>query len=84
MELRTWISRRRESLRQLGQLGTRNLTPSIRNFAHSVTTRRGELAVVAELARASPEEGRMEGVMDIPALAYALEAAGVSAIAVAT
>src|SRR5262244_2189486 len=84
MELRTWISRRRESLRQLGQLATRNLTPSIRDFAHAVTTRRGELAVVAELARATPEEGPMHRVTDIPKLAPALDAAGVSAIAVAT
>jgi len=84
MELQTWISRRRESLRQLGQLATRNLTPSIRDFAHAVTTRRGELAVVAELARATPEEGRMHRVKNLPELALALDAAGVSAIAVAT
>ena len=84
MELQTWISRRRESLRQLGPLGTRNLTPSIRDFAHAVTTRRGELAVVAELARATPEEGRMHRVKDFPELASAFDDAGVSAIAVAT
>jgi indole-3-glycerol phosphate synthase len=84
MELQTWIARRRESLRQLGQLATRNLTPSIRDFAHAVTTRRGDLAVVAELARATPEEGAMPQLKDIAALASDFDEAGVSALAVAT
>src|SRR5258708_6672539 len=84
MEIQTWIARKRESLRTLGPLATRNLTPSIRDFAHAVTTQRGELAVVAELARATPEEGQIRRDIQIPELASAFDAAGVSALAVAT
>jgi indole-3-glycerol phosphate synthase len=84
MEIQTWIARKRESLRTLGPLATRNLTPSIRDFAHAVTTQRGELAVVAELARATPEEGQIRRDLQIAELAGAFDAAGVSALAVAT
>ncbi len=84
MEIQTWIARKRETLRTLGPLATRNLTPSIRDFAHAVTTQRGELAVVAELARATPEEGQIRRDIQIAELASAFDAAGVSALAVAT
>src|SRR5260370_37313503 len=84
MEIQTWIARKRESLRTLGPLATRNLTPSIRDFAHAVTTQRGELAVVAELARATPEEGQIRRDIQIAELASAFDAAGVSALGVAT
>src|SRR5258707_14702850 len=81
MEIQTWIARKRESLRTLGPLATRNLTPSIRDFAHAVTTQRGELAVVAELARATPEEGQIRRDIQIAELASAFDAAGVSGLA---
>ena len=84
MEIQTWIARKRETLRTLGPLATRNLTPSIRDFAHAVTTQRGELAVVAELARATPEEGQIRRDIQTAELASAFDAAGVSALAVAT
>src|SRR5260370_37597728 len=80
MEIQTWIARKRESLRTLGPLATRNLTPSIRDFAHAVTTQRGELAVVAELARATPEEGQIRRDIQIAELASALDAAAGSAL----
>src|SRR5258708_34212776 len=79
MEIQSWIARKRESLRTLGPLATRNLTPSIRDFAHAVTTQRGELAVVAELARATPEEGQIRRDIQIAELASAFDAAGGSA-----
>src|SRR5258708_20292250 len=79
MEIQTWIARKRETLRTLGPLATRNLTPSIRDFAHAVTTQRGELAVVAELARATPEEGQIRRDIQIAELASAFDAAGGSA-----
>ena len=84
VEIETWIARKRETLSALGPLATRNLTPSIRDFAHAVTTQRGELAVVAELARATPEEGPIRGDLEIAELASAFDEAGVSALAVAT
>src|SRR5260370_13910615 len=80
MEIQTWIARKRESLRTLGPLATRNLTPSIRDFAHAVTTQRGDLAVVPELARATPEEGHIRRDIQIAEVASAFDEARATAL----
>ena len=84
MELQEWIDRKRESLRLLSPPSARNLTPSIRDFYLAVTTQRQFLAVVAEIARATPEEGALGEVKEPARLAEEFEACGVAAVAVAT
>lgn len=84
MELQEWIDRKRESLRILSPLSARNLTPSIRDFSLAVTTQRRFLAVVAEIARATPEEGALGEVKEPARLAEEFESCGAAAVAVAT
>lgn len=84
MHLLEWIDRKRAELRRLGPTQARNITPSLRDFAHAVTTRRQALAVIAEIARRTPEEGELAESVDIAGLCAAMDQASVSAVAVAT
>jgi indole-3-glycerol phosphate synthase len=84
VELPQWIQKKREEQSRAAAVDVRNATPSIKDFRHAVTTQRGALAVVCEIARATPEEGLLANVLDLGGLVQALDAASVSAIAVAT
>jgi len=84
MELQEWIHRKREQLPHSAPVDLRNVAPSIKDFRQAVTTQRGPLAVVCEIARATPEEGCLADALDVPRLVQAMDAASVSAIAVAT
>ena len=84
MELQEWIHRKREQLSRLGPADLRNVAPSIKDFHQAVTTQRGPLAVVCEIARATPEEGSLTDRFDLEDLVRAMDSASVSAIAVAT
>src|SRR5260370_8535443 len=71
-------------LRILNPSSARNLTPSIRAFSLAVPTQKRFLAVVAEIARATPEEGTLGEVKEPAQLAEEFESCGVAAVAVAT
>jgi indole-3-glycerol phosphate synthase len=82
VDLIEWIALKRESLRQLGPLEIRNVTPALRDFTHAVSTRRGPLAVIFEWSRRTPEEGGLNPPSDIGAWATLADACSVSALAV--
>ncbi len=82
MDFTDWLERKRAEARALRQPEVRGITPSIRDFHQALSTQKGPLAVIAELSRASLEEGALA-----PALAPAdwvapLERASVSALSV--
>src|SRR5437868_4254295 len=84
VQLSDWIARKKEALGRLPRLELRNVTPSLRDFTHAVSTQRSSLSVVAELARASPEEGHLSPIPDYQAMASALDETDLAAFAVAT
>ncbi|HEY8209378.1 MAG TPA: hypothetical protein VIG99_17940 [Myxococcaceae bacterium] len=84
ISLADWIARKKETLGRAARLDVRNVTPSTRDFTHAVSTQRTSLSVVAELARASPEEGHLGPMPDYPALASSLDETDLAAFAVAT
>src|SRR5262249_1951813 len=84
VQLQEWTARRKEALRRPDPLNIRNVTPSIRDFTHAVSTQRGPLAVGAEIAGATPEEGGRGSGVDAPWVAGVREGCLVSGVAVAT
>src|SRR5262249_33242862 len=82
--LAEWVRQKREQLRRLAAPDVRNLVPTLKDFAHAVSTRRPELWVVAEIARATPEEGCLRQSLDVAQLSGQIEPAGAAALAVAT
>src|SRR6185295_7195492 len=84
MTLGEWTTRKREELVRAPRIDVRNVTPSLRDFTSAVSTQRSSLSVVAELARATPEEGSLPQIADFGALGSALDDTDVAAIAVAT
>src|SRR4051812_37293347 len=82
--LADWMARKKDALGRAPRLDVRNVTPSIRDFTHAVSTQRTSLSVVAELARASPEEGHLAPMPDYQALASSLDETDLAAFAVAT
>ena len=79
-----WVRQKREQLRRLAAPDVRNLVPTVQDFALAVSTQRRELSVVAEIARATPEEGGLRQSLDVVQLSGQLEPAGAAALAVAT
>src|ERR1043165_4189880 len=79
-----WMARKKETLGRAARLDVRNVTPSTRDFTHAVSTQRSSLSVVAELARASPEEGHLTPLPDLQGVAAALDETDLAAFAVAT
>jgi indole-3-glycerol phosphate synthase len=77
------MAQRNEHLRRAGGVDVRALTPTVRDFTQRVATQKQALAVIAELARATPEEGPLQA-LDVEALCRAADATDVSALAVAT
>ncbi|HYV43246.1 MAG TPA: hypothetical protein VFA20_00235 [Myxococcaceae bacterium] len=84
VSLSDWIARKKDAVGRAARLELRNVTPSLRDFTHAVSTQRSSLSVVAELARASPEEGHLSPMPDYQAIASALDATDLAAFAVAT
>jgi indole-3-glycerol phosphate synthase len=84
VRLDDWKARKREELGHVPRVEARNITPSTRDFLQAVGTQRGSLAVIAEIARATPDEGHLTEELDIADLRAAMDEASVSAIAVAT
>jgi indole-3-glycerol phosphate synthase len=81
--LQSRIDARRAALRTLGPIDVRGVTPSIKDFQHSLAPYPGALAVIAELARATPEEGALAADYSADTLVPLLDEAEVAAIAVA-
>jgi indole-3-glycerol phosphate synthase len=81
--LNEWVNQKRMELTRLPRLEPRNITPSIRDFSSAVSTQRQQIAVIAEIARATPEEGILQPSLDVALLARRLDECGVSAVAVA-
>lgn len=79
-----WVQQKREQLRRLPAPDVRNIVPTVKDFALAVSTRRGELAVVAEIARATPEEGPLRASLDAAQLGRDVDRASAAALAVAT
>jgi len=71
-------------IQQLTGVQVSEVTPSIRNFAHSVTTHKQDLALIAALKRVDPQTGRSWNHRDLVAVAQECDDAEVSAIAVYT
>jgi indole-3-glycerol phosphate synthase len=84
MELPDWTAARTQRLRRLGAAEVSGLMPSARDFIQAVSTHRSALAVIAELARATPEEGVLDPALDVEKLCRLANEAAVSALAVAT
>ena len=84
VSLPDWMARKKEALGRGPRLDVRNVTPSTRDFTHAVSTQRSSLSVVAELARATPEEGHLAPMPDFQSLAAALDQTDLAAFAVAT
>ena len=84
MNLAEWTREKREHLQRLRAPDVRNLVPTLKDFSHAVSTRRQELAVVAEIARGTPEEGQLVEALDVAELSRQFDRASVSAVAVAT
>src|SRR3954465_4021740 len=84
LTLEDWIARKKDTLGRAARLDVRNVTPSPRDFTHAVSTRRSSLSVVAELARATPEEGHLAPMPDYQAIASALDETDLAAFAGAT
>lgn len=84
VSLSDWVALKKDELGRAARLDVRNVTPSMRDFTHAVSTQRSSLSVVAELARATPEEGHLVPVPDYQAMAAALDETDVAALAVAT
>lgn len=84
MALDEWVRKKRDEVARFASVDTRNITPSIRDFTHAVSTQRQQISVVAEIARATPEEGLLREHLDVANLAQSLDACGVSTIAIAT
>src|SRR6185436_18774491 len=84
LSLSDWIARKKKTLGRPLRLDVRNVTPSTRDFTHAVSTRRSSLSVVAELARATPEEGHLPPMADYQAIASVLGETELAAFAVAT
>jgi len=78
-----WIARRRLELSRSPAADARKATPSLRDFHRAVTSRRAALAVIAEVARATPEEGDIGWSQELDALLDAAESALVAAFAAA-
>ena len=73
MSLAGWIAKKQEELRSQQPVQLRDLTPSIRDFAHAITTHREAIAVIGGLRGGAVRE-----------LSRAFDERGVSAIATAT
>jgi indole-3-glycerol phosphate synthase len=83
VDLPTWIAQKRAVLRKLGPLDLRNVTPSIRDFTHAVTTQRTALSVTVELSRNAPEERQAEEMRrELAEYVKAADDASASALAV--
>ncbi len=78
-----WIARRRVELSRSPAADPRTVAPAARDFHRAVTSRRATLAVIAEVARASPEEGDIGWSHELDALIDAAESAPVAAFAAA-
>src|SRR3989442_7374872 len=84
LQLSDWIAQKRANTPRLSQFDVRGITPSINDFTHAISTNRRSLAVIAELARATPEEGALAAAIDFDAMVAALDQAEVAAVALAT
>jgi indole-3-glycerol phosphate synthase len=84
VNLDEWKRQKSEGLRSWAAPEVKHIVPSLKDFAQAVSTRRKELSVVAELARATPEEGPLAQVMDVGRWVQALDDASVAAVAIAT
>jgi len=84
VNLADWIQRKREQLQRLRPVDVRNLVPTVKDFSQAVSTRRGDLAVVAEIARATPEDGRLLEAVDIGEMVKQADSASVAAVAIGT
>lgn len=83
MDLAQWVQAKREDLKRL-RADARHATPSIRDFTGAVTTHRRGLAVIAELSRATPEEGTVVEDLDVARRVAVCDEANVAAIAIGT
>ncbi len=84
MNLAEWTQRKRERLQSLRPPDIRHLVPTVNDFARAVSTGRQELAIIGEIARATPEEGQLAEAVDVAEIAQRLDDASVSAVAIAT
>ena len=82
-----WISLRAAKEAEIQQLESTRLsevTPSIRDFTHFVTTHKQELALIAALKRTDPDTGKSWPDRDLVALAQECDDAEVGAVGVYT
>lgn len=84
MDWETLREAKQAEIQQLARMRVSEVTPSIRDFALSVTTHKQELALIAALKRGDPLSGRSWAARDLVAVAQACDDAEVGAIAVYT
>src|SRR5229473_869574 len=89
VNLADWIQRKREQLQRLRPVDVRNLVPTVKDFSQAVSARRQNvdcpyLAVVTEIARATPEDGRLLEAPDIGEMVKQADSASVAAVAIGT
>lgn len=79
-----WLQAKQAEIAALRGQPLREVTPSRRDLSLYVSTRRGDLAVIARVQRCEPETGRDWKSLDLVAHAMACDGAEVAALAVAT
>ncbi len=89
VNLADWIQGKREQLQRLRPVDVRNLVPTVKDFSQAVSARRQNvdcpyLAVVTEIARATPEEGRLVEALDMGERVRQADSASVAAVAIGT
>lgn len=82
--LSSWAREKRLALAQGGPPAAGAVGPSRRDLVEALSRRRGRLAVFAEPARRSPEEGKLREDLDVGAFARACVDADVTALVLPT
>jgi indole-3-glycerol phosphate synthase len=79
------IAHKKEELKTLKAVSPANIKPSTRDFGHFIATQKKEVAVIAEIKRATPFRGSLtQEPIDAASLALSYEDNGAAAISVLT
>jgi indole-3-glycerol phosphate synthase len=78
------LAHKRTEIAGIDRRRVERVRPSLRSLLRAISTGRREVALLAEIKRASPSEGILRDPLDASAIARDLEAAGAAAISVVT
>lgn len=79
------VAHKRQELKNLGRISQADVKPSNRDLCHFIATQKQDVAVIAEIKKATPFKGKLvEGDIDVAQRALDYEDAGAAAISVLT